>query len=196
MCLRRKGDSMKDTVVQSLPLSEVWDASGHISEERVRELSAPDIAALLRGVWCPTWASLWGGSHMRQRFEFWKVEGQPHLVAPEAGHKVFVWRTCRGSLDILRPNGEGHRGGSCCSACFINQPPWAGFLKPSLRHLRDSRGGWRDGRGPRGPRHPLHLDSPAEEAAFMQQHGLTERPKVVHHGNFANFIEQAFKHGT
>lgn len=49
---------------------------------------------------------------------------------------------------------------------------------------------------PEDPGQPLRLDGPAEEAAFMQQHGLTERPKVVQHGDFDYFIEQAHKHGT
>jgi hypothetical protein len=71
--------------VEYLPLSEVWDAHGHITAERVRSLAQEDLRQLVqtravRFVVANMGHPLrWVPSEESQ--VFWKLEVRPHLVA-------------------------------------------------------------------------------------------------------------------
>ena len=75
-------------IVTQMPLAELWRDDGFTTTSRVRQLTADDITTLLRsgrvqfvvadmGV-SPRWIPL------RECYDFWKREAQPHLAAPES----------------------------------------------------------------------------------------------------------------
>ena len=75
-------------VVTQLPLTELWDGDGFATTSRVRWLTAEDIASLLRAGRVQFVVADVGASPrwipLRECYDFWKSETQPHLAAPES----------------------------------------------------------------------------------------------------------------
>lgn len=79
---------LADRVVTYLPMLRLWTDAEELRGTRMAELSAADIAHILRTE-TVFFAVADVGHKLRwieldQRFSFWKSEGQPHLASPAA----------------------------------------------------------------------------------------------------------------
>ena len=77
---------LADRVVTYLPMQGLWTDAEELRGTRMVELSAADVTSLLRTE-TVFFAVADVGHKLRwievdQRFNFWKSEGQPHLVSP------------------------------------------------------------------------------------------------------------------
>ena len=78
--------------VSQMPLSELWNDSGVVAAEKVRELGLSEIASMLRTVRVRfVVADI--GHHLQwisseHCYEFWKSEVKPHLAQPDA--KIYL----------------------------------------------------------------------------------------------------------
>jgi hypothetical protein len=87
--------------IAEIPLKEIWDESGLISQSKIRELSYEDIVALLQlgkvhfvvanvgdtFQWIP----------LEQCYKFWKSEVKNHIVEPAKAEDGFLLEEYPGS---------------------------------------------------------------------------------------------------
>jgi hypothetical protein len=79
---------LADRVVTYLPMQRLWTDAEELRGTRMAELSAADVANLLRTE--TVFFAVADVGHklhwieVDQRFKFWKDEGQPHLASPAA----------------------------------------------------------------------------------------------------------------
>ena|SRR5688572_18148805 len=76
-----------ESIVTSIPLSELWDDTGSIPARRLRYLSADEIKDLLRGT-TVRFVAANVGDKLRwideaDRFDFWKGDLKEHLCSDE-----------------------------------------------------------------------------------------------------------------
>lgn len=77
-------------IVSRIPLHELWDGSGTVSEKELRRLSASDIAGLLRAGKVRFVAANVGSPlkwvPVDECYDFWKSEVKNHLADPAANN--------------------------------------------------------------------------------------------------------------